>query len=86
MAKNWLRWAVLAVGAAVAGVWLWRAEEDPVQVLAGLGLALAVVAGALWQSRVQAVQRWRTALDVYADRALARERLRPRKPRASRVA
>jgi hypothetical protein len=86
MAKNRLRWAVLAVVLAAAGYWLWHRSEHPVQVLAVLALALTAVAGAYWQSRVEAARRRRTALDAYAERALARERRRKPKRSASRLA
>jgi hypothetical protein len=77
MAKNLWSGIVLAVG-VIAGFWLWRASEDP-----GLGQGLTVLAatsgvviGVLWWSHAQRVRRWRTALDAYAERSLARERIR----------
>jgi hypothetical protein len=68
-------WIVPALAAAVAGFWMWR-TDDPVQVLAALGLAVTTPVVTFWRSRVQAGRRLRTALDDYADRALARERRR----------
>jgi hypothetical protein len=72
VANNWSGYLVLAVG-ALAGAWLWQAPDDPVQVLAALTLALAAVVGIFWHSRAQHARRWRTALDAYAERSLARE-------------
>ena len=62
----------------MSGFWLWRAPDDPVQVVAALLLALAAVAGVLWHAHIQRGRRWRTALDAYAERSLARERLNRR--------
>jgi hypothetical protein len=79
MTNNWLRGLALAAGLAAAGVWLWQASGDPVQVLAALTVALTAVVGAFWQSRVESARRVRV-LDAYVERALARERGRgPRK-------
>ncbi len=74
MANNLSR-PLVPAAVAVSGFWLWRAPEDPVQVLAALALALAAVVGVLWHAHVQRGRRWRTALDAYAERSLAQERL-----------
>jgi hypothetical protein len=86
MTNYWLRWVLLAVAVAVSGFWYWQAPGDPVQVLAALTLAVTAGVGALWQSRVQAARRLRTALDTYVERDLARERRRKRKtPSIARI-
>ena len=72
--NHWLDWIVLAIAAAIAGFWYLQASDDLVQVFAVLAVAVAAAVGALWQSRVRAVRRLRTALDTYVERALARER------------
>jgi len=60
---------------AVSGFWLWRAPEEPMQVAVALVLAVAAVVGVLWFAHIQRGRRWRTALDAYAERSLAQERL-----------
>jgi outer membrane protein assembly factor BamB len=79
MTNIWLGRVGLAVALAAAGVWLWQASGDPVQVVGALTVALTALVGAFWQSRVESARRLRV-LDTYVERALARERGRgPRK-------
>ena len=97
MTNNWLGRVSLTVVLTAAGVWLWRASGDPVQVLAASALALTAVAGAFWQSRVASARRVGRILDAYVERTLARETGReltkapaakasPTKPFTARVA
>jgi threonine/homoserine efflux transporter RhtA len=78
LVAKYLSRSLVPAALAVSGFWLWRAAEDPVQVVAALVLALAAVVGVLWYSHVQRGRRWRTALDAYAERSLAQERLNRR--------
>jgi hypothetical protein len=70
--------ALLGVGGA-AGLWLWRAPGNGVQVLAAAGaLALAAVAGMVWLTRARAARRWKAALDAYAAQEIVRASRRQR--------
>jgi hypothetical protein len=71
MSNSWLRWLIIGLLGGVAIVWLWQAVSDSQQLLPASGFALIVLVGAFWQYRVQAVRRWRSAVDAYAERTLA---------------
>jgi hypothetical protein len=83
MASNRSQWIVLAATAA-GGFGLGRLSDPSAQLVAYLMVAFAAAVAVVWRSRVQAARRWRAALDVYADRALARQQ--HHLPRNARVA
>ena len=73
MAKQWLVPVLLLPMLALAGYWFWPGFANRTHVLGALVLASTVVVGALWHLRLQGERRWRTALDAYAERALAQD-------------
>jgi len=83
MASNSWQWAMLAT-AALGGYGLGQVPDSTAQLSVIAIVALAVIMGAIRHARMQASRRWRAALDVYADRALARQRRRI--PQNARVA
>jgi hypothetical protein len=66
----------LGAGAAI-GLWLWPTWGDRVQVLLASALVAFVAAlGLVWQYRIHAARRWSAVLNAYAEREMARSRLR----------
>jgi predicted membrane metal-binding protein len=63
---------VLLATAALAGLWLWLAGNNSVQVLlASALLAVTVTLGIVWQSRARAARRLQAVVDAYAERQIA---------------
>src|SRR5262245_49846428 len=60
------------------GLWLvlWPAQGVDLTVPASAALALAVLAGIVWQMRVRAARRLQSAFEAYADREIARAQSR----------
>lgn len=72
----------LALGAALA-VWLGRADAQE-RALPALVLAFTAVVGIVWQARILAAWRLQAALDAFAERAIAQERVRDHERRRVR--
>lgn len=95
MVLNWngrrrpvsLVWPAALLGAGgAAGLWLWLAQRDSVQVsLASGALALTVVLGIIWQSRARSARRFQAALDAYVARELGRAPRRKGFTRAKKI-
>ena len=75
---GWCKSRLLTAGllaiTGAAGLWLWQALGDSIQMLA-LGSALLVLATVMicWQARVRDASRLRNALNAYAEREIARQ-------------
>ena len=83
MASHRGQWGMLAA-VALGGYGLGQLSNSTVQLAVMASVALAIIVGTIWHSRIQASRRWRAALDAYADRAVARQRRRI--PSSARVA
>jgi hypothetical protein len=66
----------MSAAAGLGGYGLGQVSDSTTQLSIVAIVALAVIVGSIRHSRIQAARRWRAALDVYADRALARGRRR----------
>jgi hypothetical protein len=72
---DWVWQAVLLGTAAALGIWLWLAWGDGVQVmLAATVLTATAVLAIVWQLRARAANRLQNAVDVFAEREMARAR------------
>jgi hypothetical protein len=68
--------ALLGVGGAV-GLWLWLVPgERSHGVLASAVIGATVVLGIVWLTRLVAAKRWIAVVNAYAEREMARTRLR----------
>jgi hypothetical protein len=68
-----LAWLAVVVAPAVAaGLWWALVRGNVPGLLAVSALALLVALGAVWWLRARAARRWNAAMNVYADRELAR--------------
>jgi hypothetical protein len=68
---------LLGTGPAV-GLWLWQTQEINVPVLLALTLlAGTAVFGVVWLSLTRAARRLQAAVDIYAEREIARARRFP---------
>jgi hypothetical protein len=70
MVNKWLLTFVMAL-APVALVWFWLGFESRAPMLLALVLSAIAGIGTFLYFRIQADRRWRRALDVYVERALA---------------